>query len=535
MAIARVAKQPRHILETYYDCASEDDAVLQVWAYTDRLNYRPGDTLALHVDASAATFDLEIARDGRRWEAVHHQTSIPCRRQATPADCSIAGCGWQATWTFVIPSDWRPGGYVMTLRVRRGEASVDYHHVVIVGAALGETRAPLILLCASPTWVAYNDWGGSNAYDGIAGPNGDRFSPLLSTLRPWSRGFARLPQGAPRTLPDRPLPAGSAARYPHMEWAWANGYSKKYASAGWASYERHFARWLEAEGLDFDVATLHDLHADAGLLDGHRCAVFVGHDEYWSWAMRDAVDAFVDTGGRVARFAGNFLWQIRMGDGGTSQTCYKYIAHEEDPVRGTAEERFLTSAWEVPEIGRPGAQTFGVNGTRGIYAGFGHCAPRGAGGFTIYRDRHWAFEGAHLTYGDLLGADSRIFGYEVDGLDHVVERGLPRPTCEDGAPQGLEILAMGLASNLEADFGIWGDNHFIEHHDAHFLARALHGGVTPETLDRVVRGSGMIVHFRRGQGEVFTAATCEWVNGLRLDDAQVARLTRNVLERFSAT
>src|SRR5690606_26628277 len=105
----------------------------------------------------------------------------------------------------------------------------------------------------------------------------------------------------------------------------------------------------------------------------------------------------------------------RMGDGGTSQTCYKYIAHEEDPVRGTADERFLTSAWEVPEIGRPGAQTFGVNGTRGIYAGFGHCAPRGAGGFTIYRDRHWAFEGAHLTYGDLLGADSRIFGYEVDG------------------------------------------------------------------------------------------------------------------------
>jgi hypothetical protein len=49
-------------------------------------------------------------------------------------------------------------------------------------------------------------------------------------------------------------------RYPYMEWAYAYGYSKKYASAGWASYERHFARWAEAAGYDLDFATLHDLH-----------------------------------------------------------------------------------------------------------------------------------------------------------------------------------------------------------------------------------------------------------------------------------
>lgn len=38
-------------------------------------------------------------------------------------------------------------------------------------------------------------------------------------------------------------------RYPYMEWAYAYGYSKKYASAGWASYERRFARWAESTAM----------------------------------------------------------------------------------------------------------------------------------------------------------------------------------------------------------------------------------------------------------------------------------------------
>ena len=100
-------------------------------------------------------------------------------------------------------------------------------------------------MAATGTWTAYNDWGGSNHYEGITGPEGNLYSPVLSLDRPMSRGFARLPVGAPRIPPREPLPPGAAPRYPHMEWAYANGYSKKYASAGWASYERPFVCWLE--------------------------------------------------------------------------------------------------------------------------------------------------------------------------------------------------------------------------------------------------------------------------------------------------
>jgi hypothetical protein len=43
---------------------------------------------------------------------------------------------------------------------------------------------------------------------------------------------------------------------------------------------------------------------------------------------------------------------------------------------------------------------------------------------------HWAFAGTGLYYGDLLGADSHIYGYEVDGLDFEIRYGLPYPTAD---------------------------------------------------------------------------------------------------------
>ena len=61
--------------------------------------------------------------------------------------------------------------------------------------------------------------------------------------------------------------------------------------------------------------------------------------------MRDAIDRYVERGGRVARFAGNFMWQTRLESGGKQQVCYKYRARAEDPVfksaRSVANHRFL--------------------------------------------------------------------------------------------------------------------------------------------------------------------------------------------------
>ena len=530
--VPRTRMRARHILDNYYVGPARDDAVLEIWGYTDRFSYRPGDTVGLRVSTTADHWDLEIGRDGAVYEVALSEAGLAGRHCDTPRDCSVVGCGWPVAYEFKVPGDWRPGAYLVTMRAERHDDKVEEHHLIIVRPAQGAETEPILLFCATGTWVAYNCWGGSNAYEGITGPDGDRFSPVLSTERPWTRGFCKLPEGAPRPLPEVSPGPGEMVRYPYMEWAYSYGYSKKYASAGWASYERHFARWAEAEGFGFDVATLHDLEAEPDLLDGYRCAVFVGHDEYWSRPMREAADRWIEAGGRAARFAGNFVWQVRMEDGGRRQICHKYFATTDDPVMGTSDQHLLTGAWEIPEIGYPGARTFGVNGLEGVYAGLGNCVGRGSGGFTVYRPGHWAFEGAHVGFGDVLGAASRIFGYEVDGLDHVVRDGLPYPTGRGGASEDIVILGIGLGTNAEADHGVWGETLYIGDSGTAWKAQSLYGEVTPQTLDRSVRGNGMIVSWPRGRGEVFTAATCEWVMGLKRGDMQVERVTRNVLSRF---
>ncbi|MEX0339944.1 MAG: N,N-dimethylformamidase beta subunit family domain-containing protein [Arenibacterium sp.] len=526
----RTRAKARHILDNYYIGPARDDDVLEIWGYTSEISYAPGDRVELHVSTTADEWEFEIGRDGAAYHPELTKTGLKGVHCTTPNDCSVTGCGWPVAYEFTIPQEWAPGGYLITFRARRDGEIVEEHHVILLRSEK-DTPPPYVLVCATGTWLAYNCWGGSNHYEGITGPEGNAFSPVVSTQRPWSRGFCKLPNGAPRALPETPPRPGEMVRYPYMEWAYAYGYSKKYASAGWASYERHFARWAEAEGYQFDVIALHDLHRDPDLLNRYACAVFVGHDEYWSAEMRNAVDAYVEGGGNVARFAGNFLWQTRIENEGKTQICYKYLA-DQDPFAGSDKEHLVTGAFDVAPVNRPGALTFGVNALSGVYAGLGNCVGGGPGGFTVYRADHWAFNGANLGYGDVLGAQSRIFGYEVDGLDYRFDDGLPYPTCGDGAVPEITILGMGLATNIEADHGIWGETLYIGDADAAFKAATLFGDVTPQTLDACHRGNGMIVSWQRGKGQIFTAATCEWVAGLIRRDVQVGQVTRNVLDRF---
>ena len=528
--VVRRAPAPSAVHDHYYETAIDDPDVSQIWCYTAQLSYRSGDTLDIHVSTTSPVYSLEIVRDGAEPTRVLERSGLEGTFHPAPRRCSVEGCGWPVAVTLPIPSDWIPGAYVVKTAASDGcDGRVESEHLFLLRAADEAEPAPLLLLAATSTWIAYNDWGGSNHYEGLEGSGGDLFSPTLSIERPWTKGFVSLPPQAPRIPLEKILPPNSPVRYPHMEWAFANGYSKKYASAGWASYERLFVCWAETAGYRIDYATQHDLHFLPGLLDRYRCVVIVGHDEYWTGEMRDAVDAYVDAGGHVARFAGNFLWQIRLEDAGRQQTCFKYRVAE-DPLRGTDR---ATTCWGARQIGRPGASTFGLNGTSGVYAGWGGCAPRGAGGFTVYRPEHWAFEGTGLCYGDVVGARSRVFGYEVDGVDFSFRHGLPIATGDDGAvPERTEIVAMAPASVAEDIGPDDATEPFIGALDLSFVAMALFGGTQETDLQRVRRGAGMMAEYRRGDGTVFNAGSCEWVAGLAAADPFIDRITRNVLDRF---
>jgi hypothetical protein len=521
------------VFATRYEHPGMDGERGEIWAYTDAFAYPPGATVRLQVSSSAASYELSILRDGARATPVLTRRVSGARWQDTPEQCSVSGCGWEPSLEFRIGDDWPSGAYRVTLTAEgRDGASIRSHHLFIVRPPAGPQPQRILQIAATGTWTAYNTWGGSNHYRGITGPKHDQCATTVSIERPWCRGFVVLPEGAPRVPLEISPPPASAPRYPHLEWAYAHGYSNKYASAGWASYDRHFFHWAERAGFAVDLASQHELHFHPEVLRGYDCVVCVGHDEYWTWEMRDAIDDYVERGGRVARFAGNFMWQTRLEDDGKRQVCYKYRARAEDPVFRSADPTRTAGSWEAKEVGRPGASTFGLNATDGLYAGWGGCAPRGVRGFPVYRPEHWAFDGTGIYYGDLLGAEGHAFGYEVDGLDYIIRGALPEPTETSGAPPGLQILALGMSALKEEPVNLAADDRYLSDQDAKFVAEIRLGDNGDAAVERVKRGAGMIVNFARGRGEVFHAGSCEWVAALSKRDALVERVTANVLARY---
>ena len=70
--------------------------------------------------------------------------------------------------------------------------------------------------------------------------------------------------------------------------------------------------WLKAASLGCDVITDEDLHNEGlGLLSDYRVVITGNHPEYVSTAMWDALQGFLDRGGRLMYLGGNgFFWRV---------------------------------------------------------------------------------------------------------------------------------------------------------------------------------------------------------------------------------
>jgi hypothetical protein len=304
--------------------------------------------------------------------------------------------------------------------------------------------------------------------------------------------------------------------------------------AGWWNWERTFLHWAERNGFAVDVAIQQDLDDVPGLLDGVRCYLSVGHDEYWTWGMRDALDAHTAAGGNAAIFSGNTCyWQVRIGEDRRVMTGYKYGA-DEDPVLGTPDERYLSGAWVDRRIGRPETSSLGLTFSRGGYSRYGLGVPRASGAYTVWRPDHWLFEGTDLAYGDALGLTDAIVGYEVDGCEMTTgPDGLPAPTHRDGAPDSLRILASAPAH-------LW-DRHEQPTRYAHEpgelenVAGAVYGDAWREHMDEFRANHAVVGAFTTpGGGTVVHGGVTDWAYGLRGDDPVLERVTLNALRRLSA-
>ena len=74
----------------------------------------PGETVALHASTTAATFGVEIVRQGAVDERVFDHPGLAGVEHDVPADAASGGCGWPAALSIEV-GDWRSGFYLVRL------------------------------------------------------------------------------------------------------------------------------------------------------------------------------------------------------------------------------------------------------------------------------------------------------------------------------------------------------------------------------------------------------------------------------------
>ncbi|QYG92299.1 hypothetical protein HC251_07490 [Iamia sp. SCSIO 61187] len=508
--------------EAAADLEVEAEGAVGVMAYCWPLSVGAGAAgeVGLHVSSPVPQVHVEVARVGATRDVVW-SGEVAAGDHLLPPEADLVGCDWPVAATIPVDPAWRSGFYDVVVQPVGVVGSPHNRAFFVVRPADDPaTRAPILVALSTNTWNAYNDVGGGNTYTG---------NVTASFRRPLARGLLHKPGGAGRRVPVLDPP--DVGMHTHVTYLLENALTQWAGSSGWPNYEAPFLAWAEEAGYDVDVCTNADLERPDAL-DGHRLLLSVGHDEYWSWPMRDTVEAFVEGGGNVAFLSGNTSWwQVRLeGEDGDTMAAYKQ-RFEEDPVLGTDREHLLTSIWPDTLIGRPENHMTGVSFARGGYHRIGRRSPMGAGAYTVVRPEHWLLAGTELEYGDLLGAAGTAVGYECDGCAMAIgPDGRPVPTGEDGTPADFEIVAVAPAAPFDRRTAVRPvpDDELSE---AEFHAWRVLGSHDAATTERLAYGSAVLGTYTRG-GTVVTVGCTEWAAALADGDPQVETVTRTILDRL---
>lgn len=463
-------------------------------------------------------------------EVVWSQSELSAGDYPVPERAWSDGCDWPVSFAVQTQPDWASGFYEIELidAERGGHEDGRAHAFFVLRSKRGSAKRALLVL-SSTTYAAYNYWGGGCLYTG---------ETSVSLARPLERGYLRRPAAPEQVSFDgRACNVSDPSDPTHQElldYQELNNYPLWTNSAGWHNWERRFASWAERDGWLFDYSTSLDLHHEPNLLDDYSLLLTVGHDEYWSAEMRDAVESFVRSGGNWFVMSGDTAtWQVRID--GARITCYKSV--EDDPISSTEDAKFTTTMWSDPFLHRPETELHGLTFTRGGYHRIGGAIPEGSGGYTIHKPEHWLFDNLDLSGGDLLGSRDFVVGYEVNGCALRFDGALPTPTHSDGAPESLEILATAPARLIsinslvcEAPAGLWAS--LDPPGDLEEIAEMLFG--TEDATGEIEQTFAVVAVMKFGKGTVLNTGSADWAYGLDRDE-QVQQATRNALLRFNCS
>jgi N,N-dimethylformamidase len=275
----------------------------------------------------------------------------------------------------------------------------------------------------------------------------------------------------------------------------------------------HLLDWLEEKGVARDIASDHDLHAEgAELLRRYRVVVTGSHPEYWTGAMLDALEEYLQDGGRLMYLGGNGFWWVT--------SIHPAAPHVIELRRGLSGSRPWTS--------RPGEVFHGGTGEFGgqwryrgrppqRLVGVGFTA-QGSDASRPYKRLEDSFDARASWIFDGVGDDELIgdFGL-VMGAAGGAE--IDRADPELGTPPHALLLA-------RADG--YTDMYAAQMDDS--LFHQLNEGGTTSPL---VRADMVFFETPRG-GAVFAPGSISWCGSLSHAgyENNVSRVTENVLRRF---
>ncbi|HEU5439194.1 MAG TPA: N,N-dimethylformamidase beta subunit family domain-containing protein [Ktedonobacterales bacterium] len=315
------------------DIASPDE----IQAYASAPSVAPGGTLTFYVSVQHASLPVAVSIYRLGWYGgtggrlmTSFQRPLHAQGYYDGATRQLVGCAtctldpsthllaanWAPAFTLPIPKNWVSGIYEAKLQDGYGARTYVLFDVT------GRADSAYLVVTPDATVQAYNSWGGYSLYHGPDGQVADR---------------------ARKVSLDRPLGH--------------EGYDAA------LFFEIATVRWLEHMRYDVTYTSDIDLHEHPAQLLNHASYLSIGHDEYWSRQMRDAVISARDHGVGLGFFGANAVhWQIRLepdARGIRDRTIVCYRQADEDPLYGI-DDAHVTVEWRDPLLNQPENAVMGV-------------------------------------------------------------------------------------------------------------------------------------------------------------------------------
>ncbi len=287
---------------------------IEGFAYPPSVN--KGASVDFFVNTGAPRFEIAIYRSGyyqgtggRFIDAVELEGTEQPACDNDLYTTGLTSCSnWSASHSLTIPDDWTTGIYVAKLT--RADTNGEAYMLFVVRD--DDSGADILYQQSLFTYHAYNNFGGKSVYTFNSGTcETDSLAARgvkVSLYRPFGPGM------------------GITANF-------FNNYFR---------VEYPMVQWLEAQGYDVAYTTNLDTHRSgkpdtANELLDHRVFLSVGHDEYWTQEMRDAITEARDAGVHIGFFGANIAyWRVRL---------------EPDPWTGEPDSVIVT--YKTTEAGRP--------------------------------------------------------------------------------------------------------------------------------------------------------------------------------------